>query len=138
MIYQNESDCPNKLYIPRQKDSTSEMLMKIPIDGSMQNECKAFDVGTVFKKKKSNGLTLHSGTSNIGADLVFDTDDEFSAWDNAVVEAQEMNEGKRNRLKQARDILKEEYSHESENSLETSNKFDQCIPLLETGKWCNR
>ena len=109
--------------------------MRIPIDGSMLNECRIFDVGTVFKKKTSNGLALVSSTFNIGVDLVFATEDDFSAWGKAVLEAQEMMQlipiNKETRLKQARDKLKKEYSRYGEGSQETSSKFAQSMPLVE-------
>ena len=109
--------------------------MRIPIDGSMLNECRIFDVGTVFKKKTSNGLALVSSTFNIGVDLVFATEDDFSAWGKAVLEAQEMMQlipiNKETRLKQARDKLKNEYSRYGEGSQETSSKFTQSMPLVE-------
>ena len=138
MIYEDDFDCPGKLYIPGKCGPSTEQLMKMPIDGSMQNECRVFDVGTLFKKKKSSGLALVSGTCNIVVDLAFASDDEFSAWGKAVLEAQEMIElvpiDKGNRLKQARDTLKKEYSHECEESQEMSSGFAQWTLPVEKGK----
>ena len=139
MIYEDDFECPSKLYAPgKSGPSTTGELMKIPIDGSMLNECRIFDVGTVFKKKKSNGLALVSSTFNIGVDLVFTAEDDFSAWGKAVLEAQEMMQlipvDKETRLKQARDKLKKEYSRYNEGSQETSSEFAESMPVVEKGK----
>ena len=140
MIYEKEYDCPNKLYVPNNTEPTTEVLIKIPVDESMQTLCSVFDVGTIFKKKRSKGLTLTTDTSSIdgvhsssGVDLVFDTDTEFSAWDNAILKAQEMNGNKENYLKQARDTLKKEYAHEYESLPDQSSELVQLTCLTEAG-----
>ena len=123
MIYDSEIDCPNNVPVPGKEETTTEVLMKIPIDRSMENVCRLFDVGTLFKKKKSKGFTINTANSNIGADLVFDTEPEFLAWDKALVEAQEMNQSKGTWLKQAKVTLKREYSHEYEETVTSARRI---------------
>ena len=66
------------------------------------------DLGT-FKSDKKKVLSINPNTfdSDAGVDLMFDeeNDHELSIWENGILEAQEIQRTKANRLRQARNDI---------------------------------
>ena len=77
----------------------------MPIAFTTINRC-TIDVGAFHAKKQ--GLTVKRTTDNIGVDLLFETrleNQKYALWEKAILEAQEINRSKEDRLKQARNKI---------------------------------
>ena len=104
-IYKDSHDYSHNSRVWYKCKTTTEVLLTIPIDFTTLN---TFDISLgIFKRDKKKALSLHTNSSRVGVDLLFDkaNESEFSVFENALLVAQRLNRGKTNQLKRAIDEI---------------------------------
>lgn len=116
--------------VPNKREPTTAVIIEMPV-AFITMDCCIINVGT-FQSIIKEGLSLNTCTSNTGVDLLFDLwneHDDYLAWEKAIVEAQETNRRKLNKLQQARNTIS---LLTSLNSLKSSEYAQSRVPT-ETG-----